>query len=443
MSGVGSRLAAVKALLPVFSQQASLATSLPAVQKNLTSQDAALTQALAFGVCRFYWRLNFYSQQLLKKAFKNKDQDLHLLLLVGLYQLEEGKIAPHAAINTCVEASKKLKKAWASKLLNACLRNFQRQLPELQQQLAQSNNLEAIHNHPYWLIKKLQTAYPNNWQEVCAANNQQAPFTLRINQRLTSQADYLAELEAAAIAASPCRYSSVGIQLETSQHPSGLPKFAEGFFSVQDEAAQLVVPLLLPENQAASQQPLTVLDACSAPGGKTAHLLETADLDLLALDIDAQRLTRVEENLARLKLTAQVKAADASDLASWWQGETYDRILLDAPCSATGVIRRHPDIKHLRRAEDLTQLTATQAQLLANLWPLLAEDGLLLYATCSLLPEENYQQIESFLESTPKAELVEITSDWGQKMSVGKQLLPDPTGADGFYYCLLKKIAVN
>lgn len=429
----------------MFSQQASLATSLPAVQKNLTSQDAALTQALAFGVCRFYWRLNFYSQQLLKKAFKNKDQDLYLLLLVGLYQLEESKIAPHAAINTCVEASKKLKKAWASKLLNACLRNFQRQLPELQQQLAQSNNLEAIHNHPYWLIKKLQAAYPNNWQEVCAANNQQAPFTLRINQRLTSQAEYLAELEAAAIAASPCKFSPVGIQLETSQHPSGLPKFAEGFFSVQDEAAQLVAPLLLPEAQVANK-PLTkklkMLDACSAPGGKTAHLLETADLDLLALDIDAQRLTRVEENLARLKLTAQVKAADASDLASWWQGETYARILLDAPCSATGVIRRHPDIKHLRRAEDLTQLAATQAQLLTNLWPLLEENGLLLYATCSLLPEENYQQIESFLESTPNAELVEITSDWGQEMSLGKQLLPDPTGADGFYYCLLKKVKI-
>lgn len=429
--GVEARLKAVQALLPVVQQKASLSSSLPKAQQRLSTEDAALTQALAFGVCRFYTRLNFWAEHLLECPFKSKNLDVHLLLLIGLYQLQEERVADYAAIDTCVEASKKMDKPWASNLINACLRRFQRERTELTA-LADGKEIAAT-AHPHWLLKKLKKAYPKDWQTICAANNIQPPMTLRVNQRQISRDAYLEQLIEEGIEATATPFSPWGITLVQPTHPANLPNFAEGFFSVQDEAAQLV-PLVL-DVQAGQR----VLDACCAPGGKTAHLAETADVSLVALDIDAQRLKRVDENLERLQLKAEVKCADASDTESWWGGEQFDRILLDAPCSATGVIRRHPDIKLLRRESDIAELAKLQLQLLNKLWPLLKPGGKFLYATCSVLPEENQHPLANFLYQTPDAKEQPITAEWGIEQRVGRQLLPQVKGHDGFFYCLIVK----
>lgn len=434
-TGATARLQAIHALLPVLQSKASLNTSLPKAQRHLNTEDAALTQALAFGVCRFYPRLQFWAQQLLQRPFKAKDLDLHLVLLLGLYQLQEGRVANYAAVNTSVNLCKQLHKAWAGSLINACLRRFQREQDDLEQLAA--NKEVAAYAHPPWLLSRFKKAYPQQWRELCTANNQQAPMTLRVNQRQLSRAAYLNHLEAAGIQATPSQLSPWGIQLEQPQHPANLPGFAEGWFSVQDAAAQLAAHLL---DVADGQR---VLDACCAPGGKTAHLAEVADLNLTALDIDAQRLLRVSENLERLGLSAQVKCADAAQPETWWQGEPYARILLDAPCSATGVIRRHPDIKLLRRETDLIELARIQEQLLHQLWPLLEPGGKLLYATCSVLPEENQQPLHNFLYATPNAKHLPISAPGGQAQRLGLQFLPQVQGQDGFFYCLLQKTATS
>lgn len=430
--GVDARLKAIQALMPVVQQKASLTSSLPKAQQRLSTEDASLTQALAFGVCRFYTRLNFLAEQLLERPFKSKDLDVHLLLLIGLYQLQEERVADYAAIDTCVEASKHLKKPWASNLINACLRRFQREKTELTT-LVEGKEIAAT-AHPQWLLKKIKKAYRQDWQAICAANNCQPPMTLRVNQRQISRDAYLQQLEEQGVEASITPFSPWGITLAQPTHPANLPNFAEGFFSVQDEAAQLV-PLVLDV-----QNGHKVLDACCAPGGKTAHLAETADIQLTALDIDAQRLKRVDENLARLQVKAEVKCADAGDVENWWDGEQFDRILLDAPCSATGVIRRHPDIKLLRRETDISELAKLQQQLLTKLWPLLKTGGKLLYATCSILPEENQHPLANFLYQTPDAKEVVIQADWGTKQRLGRQLFPQAQGHDGFFYCLIEKV---
>lgn len=429
--GIQPRFKAVQALLPVLQQKASLSSSLPRAQQGLSTEDAALTQALAFGVCRFYPRLSYWSEQLLERPFKHKDLDVQILLLIGLYQLQEGRVADYAAIDTCVESSKKLNKPWASKLLNACLRRFQREQEALTS-LAAGKEIAAT-AHPHWLLKKLKKAWPAYWRDLCDANNQQPPMTLRVNQRRIHRDAYLAQLLEQGFESHPTPYSPDGITLVQPVHPAGLPGFAEGHFSVQDEAAQLAPSLL--ELQAGQR----VLDACCAPGGKTAHLAETADIQLLALDVDAQRLGRVHENLARLQLPAEVKCADAAIPADWWDGQAFDRILLDAPCSATGVIRRHPDIKLLRRETDIKELASIQLKLLQALWPLLKPGGLLLYATCSVLPEENQHPLASFLHHTADARQRPINADWGLEQKFGRQLLPKADGQDGFFYCLLEK----
>jgi len=430
-AGVPARLASVEALGPVLNQQASLSVTLPRAQKDLAPEEAALAQALAFGVCRFYPRLFFYAQQLLQKPLKGQDTEVLALLLVGLYQLQEERVADYAAIDTCVEASKALNKPWASKLLNACLRRFQREKDALVE-LAMNKESPAT-AHPPWLLKKIKKAYPNHWRDLCAANNQQPPMTLRVNQRQISREAYLAALHQADIQATPTAHSPWGLVLETPVSPLQLPGYAEGWFSVQDEAAQLAPSLM---NLAEGQR---VLDACSAPGGKTTHLAESADLQLLALDSEEKRLTRVHDNLQRLQLKAEVKCADAGDTASWWDGELFDRILLDAPCSATGVIRRHPDIKLLRRETDIRGLAEQQQRLLKALWPLLKPGGRLIYATCSILPEENDHSLSNFTYQHPDAQIQPIEADWGQPTRWGRQLLPRNGGQDGFFYAVLTK----
>ena len=429
------RLAAARALASVLSGKASLGSSLPPLLDKVDARDRGLAQDLAFGTARWQPRLALIAEKLLQKPFKAADHDVEALLLVGLYQLFYTRIPAHAAIGETVACVDKLKKTSLKGLLNAVLRNAQRDGEAI---CASLDSDPVLHTaHPRWLQKALKANWPEHWQAICAANNAHPPLILRVNRRLRSRDTYLAELAAAGIAASPCTYSRDGIVLAQACDVTGLPGFAAGHVSVQDEAAQLAADLL----QLAPGQ--RVLDACCAPGGKTCHLLEAEPklAQVLGVDLEAKRLVRVRENLARLGLAAELIAADGRDLASWWDGQPFQRILLDAPCSATGVIRRHPDIKLTRQASDITALATLQGELLDALWTTLEVGGILLYATCSVLPEENSDNIGAFLARTPGARELDIDGEFGLKQAHGRQLLPQVDGHDGFYYAKLIKIA--
>jgi len=429
------RLAAARALASVLSGKASLGSSLPPLLDKVDARDRGLAQDLAFGTARWQPRLALIAEKLLQKPFKAADHDVEALLLVGLYQLFYTRIPAHAAIGETVACVDKLKKTSLKGLLNAVLRNAQRDGEAI---CASLDSDPVLHTaHPRWLQKALKANWPEHWQAICAANNAHPPLILRVNRRLRSRDAYLVELATAGIAASPCTYSRDGIVLAQACDVTGLPGFAAGHVSVQDEAAQLAADLL----QLAPGQ--RVLDACCAPGGKTCHLLEVEPklAHVLGVDLEAKRLVRVRENLARLGLEAELIAADGRDLASWWDGQPFQRILLDAPCSATGVIRRHPDIKLTRQASDITALATLQGELLDALWTTLEVGGILLYATCSVLPEENSDNIGAFLARTPGARELDIDGAFGLQQAHGRQLLPQVDGHDGFYYAKLIKIA--
>jgi 16S rRNA (cytosine967-C5)-methyltransferase len=428
------RATAARVIFVVLAQGKSLAECLPpAVLEFTDPRDQALLQAMAYGVCRQFYYLEAVLHELLDKGLKEKDEDIFALLLVGLYQLIFMRIPAFAAISETVEAAKKFKKIWAKNLINAVLRNFQRSGDEFAQTTA--NDPVARYAHPEWFITQVQTAWPENWEAILTANNEHPPLVLRVNQRHASRDAYLQKLADAEIAATSIVETATGIVLAEPMDVKLLPGFYDGDVSVQDGAAQLSAELL------DLTQGLRVLDACAAPGGKTAHIAELQpDLQaLIAVDFDATRLATVKENLERLQLSAECIAADASDVQAWWDGKLFDRILLDAPCSATGVIRRHPDIKLLRAADDIDNLSDMQMRLLTALWTTLKKDGLLLYATCSILPAENNAVIKEFLTSHSDAVEEKITANWGTACDVGRQILPGMHGMDGFYYALLRK----
>jgi 16S rRNA (cytosine967-C5)-methyltransferase len=431
------RLAAAQALAAVLQGRASLGSSLPPLIERVEARDRGLVQELAFGTARWQPRLALLAEKLLQKPFKAADRDVEALLFVGLYQLFYTRVPAHAAIGETVGCSDKLKKPWAKGLLNAVLRRAQREGETLFAELERDPVSRTA--HPRWLQKRLKADWPEQWEAICAANNLHPPLILRVNRRHGSRDAYLDELRAAGLEAAPCAFSPDGIRLLQPCDVTGLPGFAEGRVSVQDEAAQLAAGLL---ELAPGQR---VLDACAAPGGKTCHLLEREPGlgEVIALDAEPLRLTRVRENLERLRLQATLVAADARDTADWWDGKPFQRILLDAPCSATGVIRRHPDIKLARQAEDISALATLQGELLDALWPTLEVGGILLYATCSVLPEENSANIGAFLARTPGARELDIPGDFGLKPAHGRQLLPQPDGHDGFYYAKLMKIAAG
>ncbi|MGE6823229.1 16S rRNA (cytosine(967)-C(5))-methyltransferase RsmB [Pseudomonas soli] len=431
------RLAAARALAAVLSGKASLNSSLPAQLDKVEERDRGLTQDLAFGTARWQPRLDLLAAQLLQKPFKAADADVQALLLVGLYQLFYSRIPAHAAIGETVGCADKLKKPWAKGLLNAVLRRAQREGEALLADMERDPVVRTA--HPRWLQKSLKAFWPEQWEAICAANNAHPPMILRINRRHHGRDAYLALLAEAGIGASACQYSRDGIVLAEACDVRGLPGFAEGWVSVQDEAAQLSADLL---ELAPGQR---VLDACCAPGGKTCHLLEAEPglAHMVAIDLEAKRLTRVRENLDRLKLDAELIACDARDTASWWDGKPFQRILLDAPCSATGVIRRHPDIKLTRQADDIPALAALQGELLDALWPTLEVGGMLLYATCSSLPTENTEVIDAFLARTPGARELDLATEAGLRQPHGRQLLAQEGGHDGFYYAKLIKIAAS
>ncbi|SFP71379.1 16S rRNA (cytosine(967)-C(5))-methyltransferase RsmB [Pseudomonas borbori] len=431
------RLAAARALAVVLNGKASLGSSLPPLLDRVEQRDRGLAQDLAFGTARWQPRLALIADKLLQKPFKAADRDVEALLLIGLYQLFYTRIPAHAAIGETVACVDKLKKPSLKGLLNAVLRNAQRDSDSIIASLERDPVLHSA--HPRWLQKALKAHWPEQWQAICAANNAHPPLILRVNRRLGSRDDYLAELRRVGFEAEPCAFSRDGIRLLQACDVTTLPGFAAGWVSVQDEAAQLAAELL---ELAPGQR---VLDACCAPGGKTCHLLEAepALAGVVAVDLEEKRLVRVRENLRRLNLDAELIAADGRDTAAWWDGQPFQRILLDAPCSATGVIRRHPDIKLTRQAADIPALAQLQGELLDALWPTLEVGGILLYATCSVLPTENSDTIAAFLARTPSARELQISADFGLQPAHGRQLLPQIDGHDGFYYAKLSKIATS
>ena len=426
------RALAAQLLAAVLDRGESLASALPLAQQKLANpKDKALLQELAYGLMRELPKLEFYINSLVDKPLKGKQRILHYLLLVGAYQLLHTRIPAHAALAETVEAAVALKRPKFKGLVNGVLRNLQRRHEELSQALPDKAPLQYC--YPSWLIKRLQTAYPDQWQAVLEQGQQRPPMWLRNNGRHQSRESYLAQLADAGIDAGAGAWGDNSIRLDKPAPVTALPGFADGRVSVQDCAAQMAAELLTP------QAGELILDACAAPGGKTCHLLELADdLDLVAVDMDPKRLERVRENLARLNGEARVICGDAAEPASWWSGPQFDRILLDAPCSATGVIRRHPDIKWLRRDSDIDQLVTLQADILAACWQQLKPGGTLVYATCSILPDENARQVAAFLANTADAEHIAL-HDNDTPQQPGWQILPGDEMADGFYYAKLQK----
>ena len=391
-----------------------------------TQQRGAITD-LCYGTLRFGSRLEAVLALLLAKPLR--DDALHWLLLVALYQLQHTRAAPYAIVDHAVQCAARLGEPQAAGLINAVLRNFLRRREALLAKVARSD--VGRYSYPQWWIDKLRAQYPLHYAATLDAGNLHPPFTLRVNRRLTTRKDYLALLAQHDITATAV--GTEGVTLAHALPVTQLPGFTDGVVSVQDAAAQLASPLL------DAQPGMRVLDACAAPGGKTTHLLEIAQLDLTALDSDAARLERVRENLDRLRLDAAVLTADVNNSSGWWDGQPFQRILADVPCSASGVVRRHPDIKWLRRATDIPRFVLQQQRLLDSLWRLLASDGKLLYTTCSIFQEENSLQIVEFLARHADARQLPLRGVITLDGTPEGQLLPD-NEHDGFYYALLQKI---
>lgn len=431
-----ARAAAAQALARVLDAGATLDAALAGCLAGLElQQDKGFAKELCFGALRWFDRLEFLLDRHLDKPLKRKDADIKSLILIGLYQLHYLSTPDHAAVAATVDSVAALNKAWAKPLVNAALRRSQREFHRLQPELNRCP--AARHSHPQWLIDAIREDWPEWWEAVLEANNQRPPLHLRVNLLKTSREAYLDELEQAGLAAEKIDLGGApgALRMAKPVDVSLLPGFEAGRVSVQDAGAQLAAPLLDP------QPGERVLDACAAPGGKTAHLreLQPALGSITALDADEKRLGRLRDALDRLGHAAAIVHADARDPDSWWDRRPFDRILLDAPCSAAGVIRRHPDIKRLKSPQQLVALQDLQARLLQANWPLLRRGGRLLYSTCSLLRAENDRVVERFLDQAPDAELETIRARWGVATSCGRQLLSCRDDTDGFYYAILRK----
>ncbi|MBF9001079.1 16S rRNA (cytosine(967)-C(5))-methyltransferase RsmB [Vibrio nitrifigilis] len=423
------RAAAAQVLFQVVDQGYSLSAALPAAQQKIKPRDHALLQEICFGALRFLPRLESIANALMDKPLKGKQRVFHHLILVGIYQLSSMRIPAHAAVGETVEATKTLRGPRLRGLINAVLRNYQRQQEELDAKAISHD--AGKYGHPSWLLKLIKSSYPEQWESIVEANNLKAPMWLRVNHSHHTAQEYQAILADEGIASTLHSLAEDALKLEHPCDVTQLPGFAQGWVSVQDAAAQLSYHYLTPKNGE------RILDCCAAPGGKTAHMLEHIKAkEVVAIDNDATRLKRVYENLERLNLEATVICGDARKPQEWWQGEQFDRILLDAPCSATGVIRRHPDIKWLRRAEDIEVLATLQSEILDAMWQQLKPGGTLVYATCSITPQENTLQVKAFLERTSDATLIGSNQE-----HPGRQILPGEEDMDGFYYAVLTKQA--
>jgi 16S rRNA (cytosine967-C5)-methyltransferase len=411
----------------------SLSETIPKYSAAITDpRDSGLVQEMVYGVMRNFMQLDALSRRLLSKPLKSKDLDIAALILIGLYQLRYLRVADHAAVHETAGAAKQLGKKWAVGLVNGVLRNFQRQQESLLKSIA--GPPEVTYEMPLWLLKTLQKQWPDEWQKPVRALHERPPMSLRVNLAKNSLADYQQILQKAGIVAVTIPYTEAGLTLDQPLDVTHLPGFEQGWVSVQDGAAQLAAELL--DTQPGQQ----VLDVCAAPGGKSCHILERqATAQLTAVDLSVERLQRVDENLARLDLQANVVEGDAANPQGGWADRQYDRILLDVPCSATGVIRRHPDIKQLRRASDIPTLVKLQGEILSAVWPLLKVGGRMLYVTCSILSEENDRQLARFLAKQSDAQALPLGVEWGEARQVGRQILPGEHDMDGFFYAALVK----
>ncbi len=403
------------------------------INKLTDTRDVSFARSICFGTLRWYQQLEVILSLLLDKPLQRKHRDIYFLLLTALFQLSKTDIAKHGIVSETVNIVYTIRKKWASGLVNAVLRNYLRQTDSLKNKT--DKHPVAKSSHPAWLLQIIQSSWPEQWQEITDENNKQAPMSLRINVQRSSRKEYLGLLKTSGIRALSSDISPSGITLEAPCRMERLPGFEDGLVSIQDIAPQLAAGLLdLQDGQ-------QVLDACAAPGGKTAHIAEVSrgKVKLTALELDPQRLLLINQNMMRLGHKVEVKQGDASKPETWWSGQKYDRILLDAPCSGTGVIRRHPDIKLLRRASDIEQLAQQQRRLLNALWPLLKQGGKLLYATCSILPQENENIIDSFLLQEDHAKEQRIDVNYGHSRQSGIQILPGEHQMDGFFYACLQK----
>lgn len=405
-------------------------------EAKVSDNDAPMLRMLCYGTIRHHWRLRAQLALLLDRPLKSRDRVIESLLAIGLFQLTDTRVPDHAAVSMTVEAARVLRRPAYAGLINAVLRNFRRKNPSV------AGDEEAELNHPAWLLRSLRRDWPDDWRSIVDANNARAAMWLRVNARRITAADYaeLLQLSDSAPTATTLPGLDQALCLEHPLDVLKLPGFQDGMVSVQDAAAQIAAPWLLADGGT------RILDACAAPGGKTGHLLELAGdgAALIAVDSDQQRLQAVKDNLRRLRLDATVVCADASNPKAWWDGQAFDRILLDAPCSATGVIRRHPDIRLLRRPSDIAELARLQQKMLTALWSLLAPQGRLLYVTCSVLQEENDTVVHDFIRHHADAVESPVLPNYNirdlmRRKKCGFQVLPGSAGLDGFYFACLQK----
>nr|MDP2189855.1 16S rRNA (cytosine(967)-C(5))-methyltransferase RsmB [Rhodoferax sp.] len=433
--------------IPLWRQLQATAAVLQGIRSGMSGTDALDAvpadlrpgvQALTFHVLRSLGRAEALRQLLAGRSPPPPADALLCTALALAWREQDAPYEVFTLVNQAVEAAKRSAATQPqARFINACLRRFLRERDTLVAITDQQP--VARWNHPQWWIDRLQKERPGDWQAILAANNRHAPMTLRVNARRSGVLPYLQTLIAAGLKAIAA--GNWGVTLEQARPVQDLPGFAQGVVSVQDGAAQLAAPLLL--SGLASAGPLHVLDACAAPGGKTAHLLEIADCKVTALDVDPVRCERIHQTLQRLGLQARVLVADAAKPSAWWDGQLFDAILLDAPCSASGIVRRHPDVRWLRRESDIAQLVAIQARLLKALWPLLKPGGQLLYCTCSVFRAEGADQIQTFLAHNTHATLLPSPGHLIPQGGANSDGVPDnPIGDhDGFYYALLEKRA--
>jgi 16S rRNA (cytosine967-C5)-methyltransferase len=438
-AGAAVRASAAEVVDAVLRNGRSLDDALFAAEEKLQVTEHALLRMLSFGALRSYWQLQSWIDVLLERPLSAKDKIVESLLLIGLLQISDSRIPDHAAVSATVEAARLLRKPKHAGLVNAILRRFMRD------QLADSAPAGEVarFNHPAWLIDAIRADWPDDWRQILQANNERAPMWLRVNNRRVATDRYLQRLSEHGIVAQAFDASAATLLLERAVPVAALPGFTTGEVSVQDAAAQLAAPWLLAGGLGGR-----ILDACSAPGGKSAHLKELGGsaIELTAIDNDPVRLNQVEANFERLGLSATIAPGDASNSDEWYTGQAFDGILLDAPCSASGVIRRHPDIKHLRRPSDIGRLAKLQGEILRALWPLLLPGGRLLYVTCSVFTEENNAVIGAFLATHDNARETDMLHnnnirDVMRRKSYGYQVLPGTRGMDGFYFACLEKVS--
>ena len=432
--GVALRVEAARALARIVFDGVSLRVALASAHTRLPdARDRSLLAASVFAASRWWLRLSAALDRLMDKPLPTKARDIRALLVLGCAQIAVLDMPDYAVVASSVEAARALGQPGFAGLVNAVLRRFARERAALDAVL--DTDAVTRHAHPRWLIDAIARDWPDDVDAILEANNREAPLTLRVNRRRIARDRLLGQFAEAGVEAFAHETLPDAIVLAQSTDVTRLPGYADGAFSVQDGSAQAVADALdVRDGQ-------RVLDACAAPGGKASHVLERAAVELVALDSDAARLTRVRENFARLGVQGDIRAGDAADPLAWWDGRAFDRILVDAPCSATGIVRRQPDIKLHRRAADIAALAQAQTRLLDALWPLLAARGRLLYATCSILREENEAVLAGFLAAHDDARALQLDARFGQVAGAGRQRLPGEGGMDGFYYGLLEKIA--